>query len=855
MSKKSKIKSLKELLELEETEAILFIKNIVSSDYFYNKNSENDIDKISDATYFLCKNLLIFDKDNPIKTKVGELVFFEPDHRLIDREGYLVAQIKYAVHQVTHERNDVGAAKRVFDKSKYENLKIIYSLICEPDKRAIDPNDENKVYYYKALSTKKHGIVVFRAWLEKHGHIRYITIMPDKPPTHWNKYETGNNENREVRYSLASLFIPLPSSISKKSTEETKSGHDNNDSPDSITNIQPKNSPDNKKDDNFEFGGPIQGEIVLLEPYFNNNSEFKQGGDVSGELILGPDSKKVLVSNDGNSSELLKDGGQLFRAKSFVDKFAAMPFNEFFAHAASYQIEDYDNDKTWNDTANELILYKPESYPIILKTIEVKGKKIDFRQSGEKLKYVATRPNGEIIREENGNATYMSDEELVAKNIPLYDETIYAFDGEKRIGWVANSFGVPELFIRPEYQRLGIGTELLYEYLMQMDGHHMRHKGFLGQFTQAGIRTIQKLHERFRGLEKGGQVDQDAMAYVSIENQFHSVVACHRYNKENEPEVKAIQKVLDKAMDEGFSVKSISKADFEAHSYLDEITINELKEDGGELEEPEETQKTSGYAERVKKNMDFMHSKLDEWRAVKQTGVQRVTGPKGFDIELPLFDFPKDYKQARSMYPMPSSEPLCCELCGKVPIKIVYWIQNDSKKLTLRVGSECVRYVGDGSSGKDQQRLAKLELAKKLDEDMIALSAFVAENFSRVRTGNYGKKEREWKTWFIGKDSGIESIEKHRELMQTFSPNVLLDEKKLNKTNKDTLYWRYVYSRIPVYGYESNIKNAASYGKEEATIDKEILTWFTRNENLARLLLEQIGALVPIKQNTENTPS
>jgi hypothetical protein len=89
------------------------------------------------------------------------------------------------------------------------------------------------------------------------------------------------------------------------------------------------------------------------------------------------------------------------------------------------------------------------------------------------------------------------------KGIPLYDSTIYAFHEDKIVGFISNSWNVPELFVRPEYQKLGIGTELLWQYLIQDNGYFMDTKGFLGQYTLQGIIAIKKLHSRFVEEVKG----------------------------------------------------------------------------------------------------------------------------------------------------------------------------------------------------------------------------------------------------------------------------------------------------------------------------------------------------------------
>lgn len=134
---------------------------------------------------------------------------------------------------------------------------------------------------------------------------------------------------------------------------------------------------------------------------------------------------------------------------------------------------------------------KRENYPELVVAMRVGRSTIEFRRSGEKLKYVAHDENGEILRDSEGWALYMSDDEVLANGWPLYDTTIAVFDGERNIGHVGDSFGATEVFIDPEYQRKGIGTEALLIYLRQY-GYERR----LGQMTAAGENLTRSLYRR-----------------------------------------------------------------------------------------------------------------------------------------------------------------------------------------------------------------------------------------------------------------------------------------------------------------------------------------------------------------------
>ena len=201
--------------------------------------------------------------------------------------------------------------------------------------------------------------------------------------------------------------------------------------------------------------------------------------------------------NDLIQNKKMANGGEINnysdKVKFLINKYGNMSFDEFKQYATSYHIESYDDIKTWSNRDYMVI----DKYPIIIKVFNTNGYNIELRKSDEKLKYVAVDKNGNIIRDDRGLALYQSDEELISKGIPLYDSSIYAFHEGKNIGFISNSWNVPELFVRPEYQKLGIGTELLWQYLIQDNGYFMDNKGFLGQYTSQGIIAIKKLHKRF----------------------------------------------------------------------------------------------------------------------------------------------------------------------------------------------------------------------------------------------------------------------------------------------------------------------------------------------------------------------
>lgn len=118
-----------------------------------------------------------------------------------------------------------------------------------------------------------------------------------------------------------------------------------------------------------------------------------------------------------------------------------------------------------------------------------------------------------------------------------------------------------------------------------------------------------------------------------------------------------------------------------------------------EEEAPQEQVRQVGgsYQDRVALTMEHLDTRLDEWAAVPVKGMVDAVGEDDKPVKAPEFDFPTGYEVAKSPFASAGFGDTSCELCGH-PIKRVYWIQHDGKKLVMAVGSECVTLF-EGKSG------------------------------------------------------------------------------------------------------------------------------------------------------------
>lgn len=136
----------------------------------------------------------------------------------------------------------------------------------------------------------------------------------------------------------------------------------------------------------------------------------------------------------------------------------------------------------------------PDKYPILLSRTTFGNHTIEFRQSGEKLQYVAHMPPDadgyeDILRDENGMAIMLTDEEMARKGLPTTSMDITAFDGNTPVGWASDEFGATGVWVAEPYQHLGIGTALLKAFHKACPERH------LGQMTDSGVSLTRSYHK------------------------------------------------------------------------------------------------------------------------------------------------------------------------------------------------------------------------------------------------------------------------------------------------------------------------------------------------------------------------
>lgn len=141
------------------------------------------------------------------------------------------------------------------------------------------------------------------------------------------------------------------------------------------------------------------------------------------------------------------------------------------------------------------------------------------------------------------------------------------------------------------------------------------------------------------------------------------------------------------------------------------------------------------YQKAVQMNFDHMGTQASEWSAVPVTGMEPVELDDGSEKVMPTFEFPVGYERAPSLY---TGE--CCYLCGTT-IKNVFWIQNDTRKWIMPVGSECVTHFGEGESGMAIAKNTVWEQNLTFLNQVIGMRRTIWKAYSKRISLGYGRFE------------------------------------------------------------------------------------------------------------------
>ena len=128
----------------------------------------------------------------------------------------------------------------------------------------------------------------------------------------------------------------------------------------------------------------------------------------------------------------------------------------------------------------------------------------------------------------------------------------------------------------------------------------------------------------------------------------------------------------------------------------------------------------SAYRENVARNQAWMGTRVEEWSAEES-----------------------DYPSAPTLF---RSSPGCvvCEWCGKSGIKDTFPVANHAKRLSLQVGSECVRQISGGASGAELRKAEEWAANRAFLARFERMPAEILRECSHTYDAGYGRRERRW---------------------------------------------------------------------------------------------------------------
>jgi hypothetical protein len=159
-----------------------------------------------------------------------------------------------------------------------------------------------------------------------------------------------------------------------------------------------------------------------------------------------------------------------------------------------------------------------EKKPLLVATKNIDGEAIEFRQSGEELKYTQRDPKDpdgfDHLRDDKGNLTYMTQKQMKEKGLPIYETSIVAYNEKgEPIGLASNEFGADGIWVEKRYQKKGIGSTILHLFRKQFKpGRKM------GQMTGSGQSLARAYHKKIieEAIKEKKPVPQEILEWYEL---------------------------------------------------------------------------------------------------------------------------------------------------------------------------------------------------------------------------------------------------------------------------------------------------------------------------------------------------
>ena len=247
-SKGGDIGEYKSILEMPRDERIHFIERVIENDPFYTEK-KGSYNIIAAKANEIVEKFFHIDKANPIYIK-GDKVYFEPDYRMVIREGYLSAQAKYAAHFVTIKAGN----ERFYASHKVEAIRNITESLKNPMQRLLqDDRGKKSIVYVTEVATDNLCCMILEIKVDENGALSVVTTYPDK------KMEYVEKKKASGVWTDAPFSNPTEQSPAGKIVSGSSGDTD-------VSRTQDKDNNNNDTDNkNFEMGGNVENLIKIVE--------------------------------------------------------------------------------------------------------------------------------------------------------------------------------------------------------------------------------------------------------------------------------------------------------------------------------------------------------------------------------------------------------------------------------------------------------------------------------------------------------------------------------------------------------------------------------------------------------------
>lgn len=235
------------ILDMPRGERIELIIKSLRGDLYYSEERGN-FELIAEKANEIIEKYFQFNKENPIYIK-GDKVYFEPDSRMVKRDGYVVAQAKYGTHLISFTPDKII---RFYDKQKVRNIDVISEVIKNPDERFIQKN--GNIVYLKKVSVNNSCCSIFRFEVNADGNLTMIGLMPEQ-------------KDKDVQKKKASGFWSdapfghFPPKLPSEKVTPNISGSSDDD-----TGVHNKDKNNGDMDGkNLRMGGNVENLIKIIE--------------------------------------------------------------------------------------------------------------------------------------------------------------------------------------------------------------------------------------------------------------------------------------------------------------------------------------------------------------------------------------------------------------------------------------------------------------------------------------------------------------------------------------------------------------------------------------------------------------